>query len=181
MHACLAAFCLPVGIMFLATGGLLTADIKGETTREIFYLPLSGPAAFDEAGSLQLVKRELDARGIQYPTGSVHYRVKKGNKELRWSGLNKSLRLVSTGNPRVARLTVKTPDWLRRFVQLHKADGKTPFKIYAAIWAVILFSLFVTGMLMAWQVRKLRTLVIVSTLLGVATFVLLLFQSIWYA
>jgi len=179
VHACIAAFCLPVGIMFLVTGGLMTAGIKGETSKEVFFIQLSEPVVLSESGLLQLAESELDKRGMEYPTGRIHYRDKQGNKELKWSGLNRSLRLIRTTNPRIARLTVKTPGWLYRFTQLHKADGKEPFKVYAMAWAVLLLTLFITGVAMAWQVRKLRLLVITSAMLGMVTFIVLLFHSIW--
>lgn len=180
IHAAIAAFCLPVGIMFLITGGLYTAGIKGATTKEVYNIPLSSPVVPSKENLLQLARHELDSRGIDYPTGKIHYREKKARKILKWGDLNRRLRIESTDNPRLVTLTIKTPGWFQRFMSLHKADGKTPFRIYAMVWATLLLILFITGVVMAWQVKKLRALVIRSALSGSIIFMALLFHSLWY-
>lgn len=181
VHAVIAAFCLPIGLMFLVTGGLYTSGYEGESSKEVFFIKLDKRVAFNQANLLQVAKDELDKREIEYPTGKIRYKAGKVLKELKWSGINKSLRLTSTSQPTLFRLTLKTPGWFRQFMQLHKAGGKAPFKLYAMAWAVLLFSLFVSGITMAWQVKKLRTLVVTSTLLGTITFASLMFHSVWYA
>lgn len=181
VHAAIAAFCLPVGLMFLITGGLYTAGIRGETSKDVFDIASPGQHAVNKNTLFQLAKHELDKRRLDYPTGKVRYREKNGRIALKWNGLNTRIRLQPTANPRIFILTIKTPDWFQRFMQLHKAEGKTPFKIYAAVWATLLFTLFISGIAMAWQVKKLRTLVLVSSLSGSVTFLILLFHSVWYA
>lgn len=181
VHTAIAAFCLPVGLMFLITGGLYTAGIRGETSKDVFDIASSSQNAVNKDALFRLAKHELDIRRLDYPTGKVRYREKNGRISLKWNGLNTRIRLEPTANPRIFILTIKTPDWFQRFMQLHKAEGKTPFKIYAAVWATLLLTLFISGIAMAWQIKKLRPLVLAASLSGSMAFLALLYHSVWYA
>jgi hypothetical protein len=58
-------------------------------------------------------------------------------------------------------------------VQLHKAKGGQLFKVYAAFLAVSLFTILLSGFLMAWQVPKLRRLAAICAATGAALFLVM--------
>jgi len=74
-------------------------------------------------------------------------------------------------------LQVKETSWHRQFVQLHKAKGGEPFKVYAVVFAIALLLLLVSGYTMAWQMPKLRKLTLISTLLGITVFIAMVVSS----
>ena len=82
-----------------------------------------------------------------------------------------------TSQPLIAKLEIKNTGWHRQFVQLHKAKGGTPFKVYAAAFATALLLLLISGFIMAWQMPKLRKLTLVSVSLGIAVFIVMVVSS----
>ena len=56
-------------------------------------------------------------------------------------------------------------------MQLHKAKGGQLFKFYAAILAVSLFSILLSGFLMAMQIPKYRKMSMVAALAGIGLFI----------
>ena len=86
-------------------------------------------------------------------------------------------RLEPTKNPFVAELKIKKTNWHRLFVQLHKAKGGVAFKVYAVVLAVCLGVLFITGFIMAWQMKKYRPLLISSTFAGILSFIVMVTLS----
>ena len=90
-----------------------------------------------------------------------------------WTGAKLDISLEPTRNPFVARLKIKKTRWHRLFVQLHKAKGGMAFKVYAAILAGSLVILFITGFIMAWQLKKYRPLLISSTVAGIISFIVM--------
>lgn len=85
--------------------------------------------------------------------------------------------MAPTGNPFVAQLKIKRTGWHRLFVQLHKAKGGDAFKVYAVILASGLLFLFMTGMIMAWQMTKYRPLLLSSASIGILFFMTMLMLS----
>ena len=65
---------------------------------------------------------------------------------LEWTGSSKDVILEPTDKKLIAKLTVKHTTWYRHLVQLHKAKGGNPFKVYAAILAISLALLLASGL-----------------------------------
>ncbi|MDY0213593.1 MAG: PepSY domain-containing protein [Desulfuromonadaceae bacterium] len=176
-HATLAAFILPVAIMFLTTGAFYSWGIKGSYTKATYELQLQKPMQGELAELVALATNELIKQDIEPPTGGAKVKRIGDSFELEWTGSNRDIILEPTTQPLKAKLEVKDTSWYRQFVQLHKAKGGTPFKIYAAAFATAFLLLLITGFLIAWQTPKLRKLALISASLGIVIFYLMVISS----
>ena len=156
VHAVLAAFTLPVAIMFMVTGALYTWGIKGSYTNEVYEVPLTEILTPELTTLTSLVVKELDQRDISLPEGKAKVKKIGSAFMLEWTGSTKDISLEPTGRDLVAKLTVKETSWYRNLVQLHKAKGGVVFKVYAAFFAFVLGMLLISGFMMAWQTPKLK-------------------------
>ena len=177
VHALLAAFILPVAIMFFVTGALYTWGIKGDYDTTTHEVNLNTPIQGELSELIVIATVELKKHNIDAPTGKA--KIKKiGNAfKLEWTGSKADVILEPTSKPLIATLQIKETSWHRQFVQLHKAKGGEPFKVYAVIFATALLLLLISGFTMAWQMPKLRKLTLVSALLGIAVFVAMVVSS----
>lgn len=170
LHTVLAAFFLPMGLMYAITGGLYGLGIKGSYAVQEHTIELDSPLTPDLAGLVARVTAELKARSIELPTGSAG--VKQGGTSffLEWTGSNRDVELHPTPDPTRATLKVKQTDLHRRFVQLHKAKGGESFKWFAGVWMVGLVLLFVTGGILAVAAKPFRKLGTLSAVVGSLVF-----------
>jgi len=171
VHVLLAAFILPVAIMFCVTGALYTWGIKGDYDTTIDELHLKKPVQGELAELVALAKKELKKQDIEAPSGQAKIKRIGASFRLEWTGSNIDIILEPTSQPLIAKLEIKRTNWHRQFVQLHKAKGGVPFKIYAAVFATTLLLLLITGFIMAWQIPKLRKLTLFSASFGITVFV----------
>jgi hypothetical protein len=173
LHAMLAACFLPVGVMFLVTGGLYTVGIKGSYREEKIAIAVPEPLVPDMAMLTAVAQRELTARQLTLPTGSARIKTSSPYFELEWTGANRDVLVQSTDDPLQARLVLKETTPYRRFVQLHKAKGSWAFKSFAVVWAAGLLALFISGTALAWSRADMRFVTMAAGLLGLLAFVLL--------
>lgn len=173
IHTVLAAFFLPVGIMYAVTGGLYTWGIKGNYESQEYLLELGHSVPADLSSLTALAEKELETRGISYPTGGARVRTVGTSYALEWSGSRRDVEISPTTDFGVAKLIIKETTPHRFFVQLHKAKVGEGFKVYAAIWAIGLLGLFLSGGLMAFFAKPYRKLAVVSAGLGFASFILM--------
>jgi hypothetical protein len=173
----LAAFIFPVALMFLITGSMYTWGIKGSYNVQPTFIELESPLIAETDQLAAVAKAELDKQSIPYPSGTP--KIKKGGTSfhLEWSGSARDVVLHPTEDLLTAKLVVKETTWYRNLVQLHKAKGGQPFKVYAAILAASLFLILFSGFLMAWLIPKYRKQVAVASLGGVITFLLMIVLS----
>jgi len=171
VHVLLAAFILPVAIMFVVTGALYTWGIKGNYDTTTHELHLKKPVQGELAELVALAKKELKKQDIEAPSGKAKIKKIGTSFRLEWTGSNMDIILEPTSQPLVAKLEIKHTRWHRQFVQLHKAKGGTPFKVYAAVFAGALLLLLLSGFIMAWQLPKLRKLTLFSASFGIAMFI----------
>lgn len=176
-HALVAVFILPAAIMFFVTGALYTWGIKGDYKVSVHKLELNKPLQEKVTYLVDIVKDELKKQELSLPTGKAKIKKIGTSFQLEWTGSDKDIILVGTTDPLIAKLKIKKTGWHRYFVQLHKAKGGMLFKVYATILAVSLLSLFVTGFTMAWQIPKLRKMLLSSTISGLILFVIIIFSS----
>lgn len=176
-HTLLAAFFLPMGIMYAITGGLYGLGIKGTYSTDEHQVALTQPLTADLAPLVTLVSSELESRDLAEPSGSVG--VKKGGTSfyLEWTGSARDVQLHPTDDPLVATLKIKDVTPHRYLVQLHKAKGGEVFKWFAAVWMVGLVLLFVTGGIMAFAAKPYRKLATISGIAGIGSFVVFAFLS----
>jgi hypothetical protein len=173
LHTILAAFFLPMGLMYAITGGLYGLDIKGGYRTAEHSLALTEPLPSDLAGLAAITQAELKSRNIDLPTGTAGVRKVGTSFAFEWSGTRRDVELAPTANPLVATLKIKDTTPHRFFVQLHKAKGATAFKWFAAVWMVGLVLLFITGGILAIAAKPFRKLAIPSAILGAIAFVVL--------
>ncbi len=176
-HAILAAFVFPVTIMLLVTGALYTWGIKGGYDTTVHELHLENPLQGKLAGLVTLAERELEKRNIPTPTGHAQIKHIGDSFKLEWSGSSMDVVLEPTPQPLIAQLKIKNASWYRQLVQLHKAKGGYPFRVYATAFTIALVFLLVSGFIMAWQMPKLRRLTLVSTALGMVVFAAMILSS----
>lgn len=174
LHVALAAFFLPVGVMFLVTGALYTFSFKGSYHSQTHDVQLQQPLEADLAALVTLATQELRARELSLPTGNAGIKKIGPGWQLEWTGANRDVLLAPTADAAVAKLTVKSTTPYRRLVQLHKAKGGLPFKIFAGAWAAGLLALFISGFALAWALPGLRRLALTSLGIGAAATIVLI-------
>jgi len=177
IHTLLAAFFLPMGIMYAITGGLYGLGIKGDYVAAEHQLQLAQPLDTDLASLVTLASEALKVRDLAEPSGGAG--VKKGGTSfyLEWTGSGRDVQLHPTADPLIATLKIKEVTPHRYFVQLHKAKGGEAFKWFAAVWMVGLVLLFVTGGVMAFAAKPYRKLAAVRAAAGFAAFFVMAFLS----
>ncbi len=177
LHTALAAFFLPMGLLYAITGGLYGLGVKGhyQTTESTVQLDTPGPAELSHY--VALTERELAARNLDTPTGSAG--IKKGGTShyFEWTGSRRDVQIHPTGNPGEVKLKIMETNPHRFFVQLHKAKGGDGFKYFAGVWMVALVLLFLTGGLMAFSLPAQRKLASLSLAAGAACFAALAWMS----
>ena len=173
LHMVLAAFILPVALMFFITGALYTWGVKGNYDTEVIKLQLKQSMQSNKEWLTDIVINELAQRDTEIPSGSAKIKKVGNSFYFEWTGASLDVRLEPTRNPFVAKLKIKKTRWHRLFVQLHKAKGGMAFKVYAAVLATCLVILFISGFIMAWQLKKYRALLISSTIAGVISFIVM--------
>jgi hypothetical protein len=177
VHTLLAAFTLPTALMFMITGALYTWGFKGGYDTETHEIALSQAVSANLDVLQPIAVAELEARGISAPEGKPQIKKYGSHFMLEWTGSSKDVILEPTVDPLVAKLTVKNTTWYRTLVQLHKAKGGTAFKVYAAGFAIALAMILLSGFVMAWQVPRLRRTTMTATILGIVTFVAVIWIS----
>lgn len=173
VHALLAAFTLPVAVMFMVTGALYTWGIKGSYTQEVYEVPLTETLIPELVTLTSLAVRELDVRDISLPEGKAKVKTIGSAFMLEWTGSTKDISLEPTDRDLVAKLTVKETSWYRNLVQLHKAKGGVVFKVYAAFFAFVLGMLLISGFMMAWQTPKLKRITLGAFAAGIISFLVI--------
>ncbi|HZG31776.1 MAG TPA: PepSY domain-containing protein [Sphingopyxis sp.] len=170
-HMLVAAFLFPAILLYLLTGSLYTWGVKGDYVTTDYAVTLSAPLSDDAAAMQAVVVRELAARDIAPPTGSAAVKPVGGSFQLDWSGSRRDVTLEPGADATSAKLIVKETGWHRFFVQLHKAKGGTPFKIYAAVLALGLFFLVTSGLIVALRVPNLRRGAMIGSAVGLVAFI----------
>lgn len=177
VHALLAAFILPVAIMFFVTGALYTWGIKGDYDTTDYEINLTAPVKGELSELVALATNELNKHDIEAPSGQAKVKKIGSAFKLEWTGSKVDIIIEPTSEPLIANLQIKKTSLHRQFVQLHKAKGGEPFKVYAVVLAIALLLLLISGFIMAWQMPKLRTLTLTSASLGIAVFVVMVVSS----
>ncbi len=177
VHALLAAFILPIALMFLVTGALYTWGVKGDYANEKYDVRLEESLQADVTALHSLAVSELNRLGISQPEGSYRLKTYGEHFLLEWTGSSKDIILEPSANEQTAKLTVKHTSWYRNLVQLHKAKGGNAFKVYAAVFASALALLLVSGFMLALQVPLLKKATLTSTAIGILTFLVFVLVS----
>lgn len=177
MHALLAAFIFPAAIMFFVTGALYTWGIKGGYDTTTHELHIKEPIQAELTELVSLAKNELIKRDVAFPSGQAKIKKIGSSFKLEWTGSNTDIVLEPTSQPLVVELQIKNTNLHRQLVQLHKAKGGAPFKVYAAVFSITLLLLLISGFVMAWQLPKLRKLTLISTSLGMLVFFAMVVSS----
>ena len=176
-HMLLAAFIFPAVVMFLVTGGFYTWGVKGSYSDHIHLIKLDQPVSADLAQLTQLIEGELASLGVSTPSGKAKVKKAGTSFKVEWTGSKRDVVFEPTTDQLVARLSVRETTWYRNLVQLHKAKGGQPFKIYAAVLAISLFTILSTGFLIAFGIPKYRKLVISAAMAGVLLFIVMVSMS----
>lgn len=177
IHTALAAFFLPMGLMYAVTGGLYGLDIKGRYNTIEHHIELAEPLPTNLAALIAVTEAELNSRGLRHPTGGARIRSGGTSFYFEWTGSRRDVQLHPTDQPREALLKVMDTTPHRYLVQLHKAKGGLAFRLFAAAWMVGLVSLFLTGGVMALLDRRHRALALAFGAIGLIVFAALALVS----
>ena len=169
-HMLVAAFLFPAILLYLLTGALYTWGAKGDYVTSDHVVTLSAPLTDDKAALQAIVVSELAKQDVAPPTGGATVKPVGDSFQLDWTGSRRDVTLEPGETAATAKLIVKETSWHRFFVQLHKAKGGTPFKIYAAILALGLFFLVTSGLIVALKVPNMRRGAMVASAVGLAAF-----------
>ncbi|NYT46743.1 MAG: hypothetical protein H0A75_02920 [Candidatus Methanofishera endochildressiae] len=110
------------------------------------------------------------------PSGKAKIKQAGNSFYFEWTGAKLDVRLEPGKDP-LWLFSDKKTSWHRFLVQLHKAKAGQAFKVYAALLAVGLIILFLTGFIMAWKISKYRRLLLSSMGLGLLLFMTMLVIS----
>lgn len=170
LHLLLAAFFLPVALMFAFTGGLYTVAIKGNYQEASHSLALAEPLRPELPLLLALAEDALREAGVTRPSGGASVKKAGTSFELEWTGVERDVVLKPTADPLVATLLIRDTGPWRHLVQLHKAKGSELAKAISVIWALGLVVILVSGLVMAWVAPAFRPLAIRASLAGLVSF-----------
>jgi hypothetical protein len=173
VHLLLASFIFPVALMFIVTGAFYTWGIKGSYSSEVHMIPLEKPLVGEQQELVGLIEDTLQQLSIPPPSGKAKVKTIGSSFQLEWTGSKRDIVLEPTSDERMAKLTTKETSWYRNLVQLHKAKGGQLFKVYAAALAISLFTILLSGFLMAWQMPKYRKMALLSSTAGIVVFLLM--------
>jgi hypothetical protein len=177
VHTALAAFFLPMGLMYALTGGLYGLGIKGEYRTAEHSVALAEPLVPELSVLSGLAERELRSRGLELPSGGAQIRKGGTSFYMEWTGSRLDVELHPTDDPTRARLRIKQTTPHRFFVQLRKAKGGERFTQFAAAWMVGLVVLFISGGLLALMCEPYRWVALAAGAVGVGVFVALAWTS----
>lgn len=170
MHMLLAAFLLPLALMYLVSGILYTLDVKGHIKKQEIMVPLE--QAF--VPNLEDLKKQtiniLKQKHMPTPGGEPSLKKRKGVYELYWSDLKYAVKLQATSHPMTARLTVKKRNFLAQVMRIHRAEAGLVFQVFTIILVLGLMTILLSGVYMALMVPKFKRPVLWVMSLGFATF-----------
>ncbi|MFT5594267.1 MAG: hypothetical protein ACI8SR_002656 [Oceanicoccus sp.] len=171
LHLILATMLLPAIAMFAITGGFYTWGIKGGYDSQTYKLPLAMPLNGDLASLISFTQQELDKQQQAYPSGAAKFKSTTHNYTLEWSGSDSDISLSTAIGSKLANLEVKKTSAYRQFVQLHKAKGGYAFKIYAALMALGLLVILISGVFMGLGIPKYRLTTGLGLLAGISLWI----------
>ncbi|QQE10722.1 hypothetical protein JD969_14605 [Planctomycetota bacterium] len=169
LHTIIASFFLPIAAIFLLSGIFLVTGVRSRTEPQTYDLVFTQQIDNSDSAKLAIIENELDARGISHMLGSTYTR--RGELNWRNSSIRASLRL-NTGRT-TGTLTIQHASFLSKLNYFHFAV--TPLHEVIAIATVIASTIiFLTGVVLAIQVKALRRTAIIWTALGTAFTIMVL-------
>ena len=155
IHMILAAFLLPVALLYFVSGLLYSLDVKGSVDKKevTIHLPQPFVADLDETTKLveqTLMQNQLPALSISEPS----LKKKKGVYTWYWSELKYAVHLEAKAGASKAKLTFRERSMLAQVMRIHRAEAGTLFMWVSILLVVGLVMIFATGMLMAHGVAK---------------------------
>lgn len=177
IHLIFAALLLPFIMMFAITGVLYTWGVKSTVETTQYNIILSQPLKYESEYLHEWLEDVLEIKGINRPSGQGKMKGNAENYHYEWTGSARDASVAPSSDPLVAQLTIEESSYYHYLVQLHKGEGGIIFKIYAAMLAVGLIFLAITGVIMALRMPKFRTLTQRYLVAGSLMFVLAVLLS----
>ena len=174
IHMLLAAFLLPIAIMYFISGALYTLDVKGHIDKQTIMLKLEHPFSPNIDVLFLATKQALLEKQLPLPGGEPSLKKKKGSYELSWGDLKHAVKLRPTSDPMVVQLIIRERNVLAQVMRIHRADAGSAFKFFAIFLVAGLIIMFVTGIYMALTVAQLRKPAFITIAVGLFTFLGLL-------
>jgi hypothetical protein len=170
VHIVLAAVMLPVVMMYFISGALYPWGVKGSSEKTSYELSLAQPLLYEKQVIRDFVEKTLIEKNITIPSGRSKLKAKRKSFKFEWRSVDLRVVLKSTSDPLKVKMTVKDANWYRQFISLHKMGGGDSFDYYAATLATSLLLLLLSGLILAWQLKKYRPLLTGSLVAGFLIF-----------
>ena len=173
IHMMLAAFLMPIAIMYFISGALYSLEIKGHVDKQIIPLQLNQPFIPNLDLLSQISKQALLDRSLPLPSGEPELKKNKGSYELRWSDLKYAVKLRPTRNPMTVNLTFRERSLLTQVMRIHRAEAGSVFKVFTFVMVAGLIIMFASGIYMAQTIPKFRRPTLLAIAAGFITFLTL--------
>jgi len=166
----LAAFFLPILLLYLTGGLLYTWDIKGHINKQEMMLQLDAPFTPNLALLVAKVESELKAKNMSLPNGEPSLKKKKnGRYELRWGDIKHLVTLKAKQGDLQAALVTRERDVLSQMMRIHRAESGLLFKVLATAFVLGLLLVLLSGVYMAVTVPKYKQTALFSLAVGAGT------------
>ncbi len=161
-HMWLAAFFLPVTLLFLISGLLYTLNVEGRTSKQSEVIELSSAYSADLVRLKSLVLAELGARSIDVPHGEPELKSKKGNQYLYWSDLDQSVTLRPGDTPTQVELVLRERNWLAQLMRIHRGEAGEALRWLTVGLPIALLLIYLSGIFLALGAPALRRGVLIA-------------------
>ena len=172
LHLLLAAFMAPAFIMVAVSGGLYLLGVKGTESEVAINVPLETTLDINESRSVSDLEADVRALIDQLDLGVdfEYLRVRGTSLTTRPTSLE---HLFVSNTDQGLEIRKRTPDLQSAMMELHKGHGPTLYKTYQKWVAVGLIFVMLSGLWMGLSNTMMRKRTLVASLLGLATFVVL--------
>jgi len=173
IHAYLSIFFFPFALLFATSGVLyLWSDLETKTGEDIILQELTpeAPTTLDDVEAL--LREQIKQNNWAVPTGTLS---KRGNK-FRWGSTTSTFieYQASSTIKSEATLTLNKVNFYGRLLNFHTGKGSSLMDTLGTLFAILLIVSYLSGTVLAFKTKWMRTSTIIAFSLGLITLILAL-------
>ena len=165
IHLYLAAFFAPMVFLVAISGGLYLLDIKGGVSSE----PIMGPVATTLDPKSANLKEQVDAVLAEGGIAFDYEYVKVGGNQLYTRPTSKQHYVLTLADGQVT-VVRQTPTIQMRMIELHKGHGPQWFKSFQKLFALGLFLVIFSGLVLGFTSPLMKSKTLAASLTGFVVF-----------
>lgn len=165
IHLYLAAFFAPMVFLVAISGGLYLLNIKGTVETEAVVGPVASRLDPKSVNLKDQVDTVLAQAGIEF---DYEYVKVSGNRL--FTRPTSRLHYVLTLENGQVSIVRQTPDLQKRMIELHKGHGPQWFKSFQKLFALGLFLIISSGLLLGLSSPRMKGKTVAASLTGLAVF-----------